>query len=676
MPKETKIKFEQGLRGAAHERGGSFIDAVQQIILPNLSTAQIKKINAQKDFPLRKLLNANNEKNNFELLKDYIGSLKQYWNSQDIAKFQSDDLAALERTLIELISDNIYLNSRKDGEIKSKHFDKIKAELDNAENHANWKARSKKETLLENNGKRTETPISKFTPELTKEWLKITDKEKPEWFKELSKWEQKYFIKRIEEWKSIALKTRTNLGDFLGPVPTTIRRYPGAPNAYVTQVELKGHEGKSEVFTKIRSGVIVPTKMKAKNKKQKEEKVNVTKQNLEQLVVVAIQEKIKELSKDPNFDSSKPIDLPILLQTLYSPPKQPDGKYNNRAVMNALELLRKDLADPQKFIEKHKIDTKGIQFGKIDLLYSNRAVNRARGITFLTNLFNKQGRESRKTVKALEKYVTQIQNGKDKSIAEAALKSYKDMPYIRNTLGGVLQTSSNAMAEKAALEQIIAGKVGIRVGSCVSGKDREEMVTEIAIAQQEFFLKHGSFPPPYNAKGENNKALREEFSEAVARQYLTGHGHELAAENSKGCDGLKNIVDVFGKDICEKVRIIGEKEYGIKPEIFDPVKGVQKVAGLNKLSNEKLNVNINSFVEKTANFFKASIAPVPPQTWKSATNPARREDKADVAPGMTNHLSLTTTPPIETTEKISRPLSNPTDSTQETRQRSNSRFNK
>lgn len=675
MPRETKIKFKEGLGGGTHERGKSFIAAVQGIILPNLSDEQIEKMNTSENFPLTKLLNVNDKKDNFTLLDDYIESLRQYWDSLDPKNLKPDDLAALERTLIEVISDNVYLHKRKDNQVKSSHFKKIKAELDNAENHANWKQRTEKKVDLDGEGKRTEKPISTFTPELTYEWLKITSNvksEQPGWFLALSTWEQNYFKRRINQWKNIRTSPRPNLGDFLGPVPTTIRRYPGAPNAYVTTVTIRNKEGnQSETFTKIRSGVIAPTLMKSKTKEQKKEKVQIAKQNLEQLVVVAIQEKIKQ----PGFDPTKP--FPVLLQTLYSPPLQPEprGNYNNESVIKALDLLKKDLANPQQFLDKHGI--KGIQFNKIDLLYSNRAVNKARGITWLTSLFSRQGSESRKTTKALAGYVAQMEQGKDKEIAQAALKSYQDMPYIRNTLGGFRETDSNAMAERAALEQIIAGKVGIRVGSCVSGKDREEMVTEIAIAQQEFFLKHNAFPPPYNAKGEENRKLREEFADAVARQYLTGHGHMLAAENSKGCDGLKNIVDVFGKDICEKIRIIGETEYGIKPEIFDPVKSVQKVAGLNKLNTKKLNVNINSFVEKTANFFKANMAPVPPQTWQSATNPARREDKADVAPGMTNHLSLTTTTPaIDAAEKISRPLSSPPDSTQETRQRSNSRFNK
>lgn len=676
MPK-TKIKYEEGLGGAAHIRGKSFMKATQ-LILKNLPQSQIDKINQlpKENFPLRQLLlPADNNKSNFELLNDYITALKDHWKKQDPSQLKLNDLAALERTLIETIQNNVYVN-------KKESFKKVKDELDNAENHINWKERQKKVLPLKEKDvsiSREEDPVSRFTPELTKEWLKITDKQKPDWFLALPAWEQKYFLNRIQEWIDKALKTRTNLGEFLGPVPTTIRRYPGSPNAYVTTVSLNNSNPpqtlrdqgiKSVSFTKIRSGVIAPTVMKAKTKREKEEKVRITKQNLEQLVVVAIQQKIKELSEQPGFDPSKPIDLPILLQTLYSPPFQPEprGNYNNEAVMKALDLMRQDLADPTQFLKKNKIDTKGIQFNSIDLLYSNRAVNKIRGLSMLSSLFlfDRQGKENRKTSKKLADYVKKIENPQDKALATAALESYQSMPHIRNTLNirnllggkaGIAKTDNNAMAERAALEQIISGKVGIRVGSCVSGKDREEMVTEIAIAQQTFFLAYGKFPPPHNAKGAD-KELRDKFAEMVARQYLSGHGHELAAENSRGCDGLKNIEDVFGKDICKKIRTIGDKDYGIDPKKFDPVKSVQKVAGLNKLKVKKLNVNTETFMEKFKqsddfnDTFKKDKESPKSKTWASNnTNKSKKEDKTRVTP----LFAITETGPslssIVTTEK-------------------------
>ncbi len=640
--RHTEIKYEQGIGGATHDRGLSFLEAAE-LILNNLSPKQIQKIKSAEPYPLREGFSALENKDNFQLLNDHIARLKEHWGSLEDKKetLNREDLAALEKVLIETLRNNVYVG-------KPPKFKKVKDELDNAENHVNWKKREAKEANIDDQNlmmSRSETPLSKFTPELTKEWLKIVNNKhenKPAWFKALPKWEQNYFIKRVEEWQHQVLSGKSgyvNLGDYLGPVPTTIRRYPGAPNAYLTKVELNVN-GQSHSFTKVRSGVIAPVKVKNLN-----EKIDISKKNLEQLVVAAIQAKIQDAKDKPN----KTIDLPILFQTLYSPPVQPPGD-NNKAVMAAYDLLKKELANPDAFIKKHKIDTQGIKINKIDLLYSNRAVNKARGLSFVYNLFSKQGRENRNTVKALTRYVESLKGTEDYKMAKAALDSYKQMPYIWNTLRAPKNANNNAQAEKAGLEQVIMNLVGIRVGSCVSGKDREEMITQIAIAQQAFFLEHGKFPPPYNATSKENKALRDDFEEKVARQYLTGHGHLLAAENSRGCDGLKNIVDVLGIDICKKIKQIAP-EYGIDPKVFDPVKDVQKVAGLNKLSEDKLNnKKVDAKVIELNNTVKTMSIPQPPALSSHVTVSNKNELKQAERKSFVSAYELATTqnmPPID-----------------------------
>lgn len=654
MP-DTKIKHQAGLGGAAHERGASFIQAAL-LILDNLPESKQQEINHLGDqLPLRIELHPHGKgKTNIELLKDYIKTLDSYWKQQNPRTMEPNDLAQLERTLIETINQNIYFNNQKD-------FKAVKQELDNAENHVNWKPRAPLQSITNFSEQQTtvriEDPIQHFTDNITNEWRSILTKNaQPEWFIALPAWEQNYLQQRVRAWdkQKNSQNGVQNLGEFLGNVPTTIRRYPGAPNAYVTKVEIV-NGNKTESFLKVRSGVIAPAAMKAKGKAGKAEKVRLAKENLEQLVAAAINAKIADMKeRDPDFTGS--IDLPVLFQTLYSPPFQPPGAYNNAAVMKAVDLVKKDLENPKEFFQKQGIDTQGITLNKIDLLYTNRAVNNARGLTWVSNLFNKQGKETRHTEKMLSKYVEELGNrvGKDHKdylIAKAALDSYKNMPYLGNTIGSVPPTKQNALAEKAALEQVIANKIGIRVGSCVSGKDREEMITEIAIAQQEFFLEHGKFPPPHNATSKNDKQLRDDFMEKVARQYLTGHGHALAAENSKGCDGLKNIVDVMGKGICDKIR---EKapEYKIDMEKFDPIKTVQKVAGLNKLNVKKLDVSIEGFVEtvKSSPSFnaikhpwkRAEVSRQSPDQNIGAENSHPHEKRRTFSTGLREHLQSST----------------------------------
>lgn len=591
--KPTKIKFKEGISGAAHDRGESFI-AAAYLIAQNIE-----------------------DHNKAIELNKYILLLERDWIRIPKEQKSLKDLSGLEELLIKNIHSIAYDNSKK---IKFKH---VKDELDNAENHVNWKEREIKITNMENKNKenkidvilRKEIPISTFTEAQTREWERILTSNPPEWFTVLPKWEQRHFKMQLAKWKHE--NPRPNLGTFLGSVPTTIRRYPGAPNAYVTNVTLSQEvynekTGKNEhreaKFLKIRSGVVVPVKMAAKTDAEKKVKIEITKQNIEQLVAIAIQEKIKELALDPSFKKGEPISIPILLQTLYSPPVQPPGVYNNEAMKKAMELVRADLdKNPQRFVNKHipqsfydenKLNKTDFSFGKIDCLYSNRPVNNARGPAWWATVAGWQGRENRRTDKILADYVNKLpettdKQKEDKALAKAALLSYQKMPYLRNTIATKPPTNNNALAEKAALEQILCNKVGVRVGSCVSGKDREEMITQIAIAQQQFFLKHGHFPPPAGS----NKNERKEFVTLIAHQYLNGHGNELAGENSKGCDGLKNIVDVLGKDVRNKIVKIAP-EYGIDPKVFHPTKDIDIIAGLNKLSIDKILANSKEFVER------------------------------------------------------------------------------
>lgn len=576
-PPRTEIQHSTGINGAANLRGDSFIDAAL-LIANNIQDVAKKRI-----------------------LKKHINELKAQWDVEN--RNRPKDLQALERLLIEGIREVIYENKIS--------FKAVKDQLDNAENHVNWKSRNAKERSDAQDGiviRREERPISQFTPELTKEWLRILSRDnQPEWFKSLPEWERNYFHSKIEAYQK--LQSQPNLGAYLGSVPTTIRRYPGAPNAYVTDVQFN-NDSKKQSFLKIRSGVLVPAKMKGNTKEQKAEKVRITEQNMRQLIAVAIQEKIKEIKKkNPDANLIDLGDFPILLQTLYSPPIQPppQGQYNNEAMQAAFKTIKAELErDPNKFIHDNIstnfFNANKIKVGKIQLLYANRPVNNARGLSSLYNLFSWQGSENRKTNSALAQSVAQLEsrlgaNDPDYLIAKAALESYQSIPSVRNTFFSKPPTDSNALAEKAALEQIFTGKVGIRIGSCVSGKDREEMVTEIAIAQQQFYMKYGRFPPHANPATKTEKDLRLEFERNVARQYLSGYGHTLAAENSKGCDGLKNIVDVFGKTIGAQIKALAP-EYGIDVSKFDPIKDVQKIAGLNKLTIKKLNINTKAFSQR------------------------------------------------------------------------------
>lgn len=554
------------LSKSVFDRGESYIEAAQLII----NNASIES--AQKDEA-----------------RAYLEAVQKVWSQKENSPLKVDDLAALQRLLINHVNKSVYNDKSK--------WKKVKDELDNAENHVNWQRREVVQSVVGNSDNlilRTETPIAKFTLELALEWKSITSshvEDRPQWFNQLAKWEQNYLRKRIQLWAFDTTLPKPNLGDFLGPLPTTIRRYPGAPNAYHTQAIITGPKGEF-TFDKVRFGVLSPVKLKAKSTAQKERKVDSTRQNLEQMIAEAIKIKLASVKEGKGS-----LNMPILLQTLFSPPFQPPGNYNNKALQSAVDQMREILKDKDRlnaFLKNNEIDNKGYDL-KIDLLYTNRPVNKGRGISERYTKDKTMGSENESAVLSLRTLVgNQIIKHPEPTdslkLAQAALKQYVDMNNEISRLAAIgmiiKNPPYNPVAERAALEQIIINQAGgIRIGSCVSGKDREEMITEIALAQMQFYAKYGEIPPAFDPKDPDN-TKRNEFEGMVAHLYLKGHGQKLAGENAKGCDGLKNVEDVFGTRICSKIRELAP-QYNI-PNEFDPVKDVQKVAGLNKLGTNKL----------------------------------------------------------------------------------------
>lgn len=587
------------------------------------------------------------------------------------------ELASLEDHLIQVMGDVIYCyEPAADQKEKNKKYKHVKDELDNAENHASWVTRKKKgmvlnlsessspirkrsknpeynKDVLENkkfNGqiKRTETPIERFTDEQTQEWLAILHPSNPpEWFRQLSFWEQGHFRQKVRDYHHAKVtQPDLNLGEFLGSVPTTIRRYPGAPNGFVTKVKIPSeHVSGGIVFKKVRSGLVAPPKMSL------QESVRVTRENIEQLMAIAIQEKINDekkrleavvandptgLTKLDDLMKYHHLDLPILLQTLHSPPIQPPGGSANPAIEKALTQIRESLNQTDgvdDFLKKHHIDKKGLNVDKVDLISSNRPVNLLRGVTAFLKVFDRRyQKENSQTIDVLSRRLAAMKKEKPThpqlAMAQAALVKLKTKPHLLNTLFPY-RKSINPMAERAALEQIVADVAGIRVGSCVSGKDREEMVTQIAIAQMGFFAKHGKFPPDENRLlplSKEKQAMRQEYTQMVSRQYLSGYGQELAGENSPGCDGLKNVEDVLSREICKPIKKMAA-EYGIDTESFDPVKGVQNVAKLNKFNVQKLTMFRRPRFAKHASeklYHAAEKAPVHHHEFDETTPKRRR----------------------------------------------------
>lgn len=562
----TQMDYQGGLGAAVRVRGLSFIKAAKLIVRHD------QRISAEKR---QEMLN-------------WLNNEKQLW-SKNQKNLKKPDLLTLEQKLIVHLNEVLYQN------VKS--FKAVRIELENAENALNWKPRSNMKTTFDRGEwliERSETPIQHLTTEQTEEWLAILSEQKPDWFLQLAGWEQNYLTGKIQAWLDTPDDSRPNLGEAMGVVPTTIRRYPGSANSYHTNISFYQNGEHYYTFKKIRSGVLAPFDMA-----KLEQKVRITYQNLCQLIVEEIGNRQNEYKSG---------DINILLQTLYSAPFQPDAE-SNQAMEAAVTQLRSELKTKEgrlAFIQKHHLLLEGDNIPDIKLLYANRPVNSVRSLSryWLKNDFI--GQESQSAVNSIESLVLKRMAVEHTSVQakvlSEAFRSYKllsDKLQSKGTMRmlgdmvdnvGFAQTypkansalglqCQNLDSEMAAYEQIIMSEVGIRIGSCVSGKDREEMITIIAAAQLEYYFNHGEFPP---APDENHKAERQEYYEYIAHHYLSGHGMKLAGENALGCDGLKNVHDVFGKEICSVIKLVAQEYYGIDLKVFDPILTTQKVAGLNK----------------------------------------------------------------------------------------------
>lgn len=520
-----------------------------------------------------------------------LTQIQQDWEAKQ-GDLKKKDICELQIFLINCLNSKVYSQ-------RPKSFSILLKELCNAENHKNWLKRKMLTTSIEKSDRtvtRLEQPITSFNLSQTQTWLSILHEDKPDWFTQLPSWEQKYLSDKITTWKSLK-KPRPNLGDFLGSVPTTIRRYPGTPNAYLSTIQVICGNRTIEV-KKIRSGMLAPFDM---NKKSQDQKNKITLFNLAQLAGEAI----KQIEVGPDGKYT------LLLQNLYSTMFEvagiaPLGKPNTAAVKAmqfAVEKMREQLQTPEerlKFFKDHGIAVEDENNPpEIDLLYSLRPVNSARsGSLYLQDGFLVE--ENQKTTKAIidktKAWLRANPHHTDRHMIESALANYQALAgqmennlYWYNALkqqvidgAGFLGlvNSQNPVAEIAAYEQLLMDKIGLRLGSCVSGKDREELVSILLAGLVETFAQHDSFPSPANS---GQTLLRNDFYENVAHLYLSGHGMVLAGENAKGCDGIKNPHDIFGAEQCNTIVNVA-KNYGIDTKRFHPITMIDKIGGLNKPS--------------------------------------------------------------------------------------------
>lgn len=618
----NKLLGPKAYHEAVKIRGHAFIRGVE-IILRNHAIAQAFKKNKveklEEDLPskTKKTLKKNSIKSNKKNKQDKninqkleqslarLATIQQNWVT--LTHYDKNSLKVLVQLLSEELQENVFDYKKALKQILSK-------DLSNAENHNNWKTRDAIETIIQVDDRRhlfqvrIDEPITSFTKEQERQWLKIleVDKDKqPRWFSKLSLWEQNFLRSRIDEWKdscSTAIENKEripNLGDYLGVPPTTVRGYPGARNCYKSYFytfkanQLGTLELVGSLF-KIRSGHVSAGKVK-----DNKERLDIVKENIKQLILAGVQEQI---------DAGKQ-NILVDLQTLISPPF--DYTMDNDR-LDAVEKLRTELQGEHfsSFLKENGIQLRSNQPPRLTLITSNYPVNKYRTLTHffavITSFFsgNRRNRENSNAIATLKNFSTQYlqENPSEKvakeiAMAKAALKQIDEISGVFQRISNFFAFGVNHNAERAALEQIaVAGLGGIRIGSCMSGKDREGAVSEHVAAMIAFYGKYGFFPPipslnhPLNAE---QKILRDEYETMVAKEFLAGHEQAIAAANAEGATGLKSAEDILGKNIIAKVKYLLVNDYFKNEpyktrkhwETLDASKLSHKIASLNKPSS-------------------------------------------------------------------------------------------
>jgi hypothetical protein len=176
---------------------------------------------------------------------------------------------------------------------------------------------------------------------------------------------------------------------------------------------------------------------------------------------------------------------------------------------------------------------------------------------------------------------------------KAALQKIEKMSRFFQRISNGLSTfvygykAINHNAERAALEQIaVSGVGGTRLGSCMSGKDREGAISIHVAAMEAFYAKHKKFPPVPGMLNMNvgEEKLRLEYEKMAAQHFIANHDQIIAEANAPGARGLKEIETTLGKRVIAQIRLfVIEKYPSIKhSEKVDFADLTHAIAALNK----------------------------------------------------------------------------------------------
>ncbi|KTD20946.1 oxidoreductase [Legionella lansingensis] len=131
----------------------------------------------------------------------------------------------------------------------------------------------------------------------------------------------------------------------------------------------------------------------------------------------------------------------------------------------------------------------------------------------------------------------------------------------------------------SSLENLLIGHAnGKSYGSCVSGKDRREVVETHTIAMQLYRQLKGRWPSMSDSGTD-----RAEFVELVATLDVSRHGHEHAGQNADGSDGIKTPANYWPKDIAAAICKKQGKDALLNSDILATNNEVGRIGALDTL---------------------------------------------------------------------------------------------
>lgn len=539
------------------KRATAFLNGIH-LFIDNLSIAELKANPANHLAKREQLKTAVNK-----LHSDSAKKIRDSSTIEESKRLLDEFLCKV--TLV--LEDNIAMNSTK-----------IAKQLSIAERVKTWEGGRKPLITVSANSDseqliyQIEVPRCDLTYFQKKEFVDLLtqpEKDYPKWFKVMPAWEQKYLLAHLRNPDA----TMDNINSKILSIPTALRHVPGLANysEHILRIYNKEPDGQYHLAVESRrerSGIVCPVDLYKKD--ENVERQRLTDDNVAQLITSTLKERaLRYLEKWPQ--TSQPIKLPILVQTLLSPGVLSallNGGSNNNSMMienknEAIRKLKEAFANPtteahQNFFSQLGLDVnssgmitytndsgKSITVEPV-IVSTNHSVNiwRILPVPLKQEEKTPNNNNAKTLLEAANEFVSVHQN-------DASAKN--DIDILLNAMKDYQTTPSLAPARRhrplflSSLEQIIAEKSGgVGYGSCKSGKDRKGMETLHTDAMLVYQSRYHVLPK-YNDTPEN----REKFVAIFVELYQTYHHQEVASLNASGSRGLKELNHILPEDIQE-----------------------------------------------------------------------------------------------------------------------------